>query len=277
MVGAVAGATTLFSLHQYLNSLSAVGPVGMWAKASISLLPELAREAGKRSRSAKPIVHISIGSLRRLAVAPGNPGSGAGAPHCTTSFENAHGTIFRELLYPWHPWGAFHVAIHEAIGKSNDLVFRCTLSGSDTGRSVEIPAWMFDRAACAEARLTAAPYVSASALSALRDLLRHALKDTSASSSVPVSGVSRTSRDQNRREADACQENGMPDQAGGPSPGPPAAARPVRRRSPQGHSGYASMAGTAGGDTGNADRSDGAADPGACRREPGRIAAGGRS
>ena len=124
-------------------------------------------------------------------------GPGEGDPGCTTSFENAHGTVFRELLYRWHPWFARRVAVHEAIGKSNDLVFRCTLSGSDAGRSEEVPAWMFDRAACAEARLTAAPYVSAAALSALRDLLRHALKDTSASSSVPVSGVSRTSRDQN--------------------------------------------------------------------------------
>jgi hypothetical protein len=60
-------------------------------------------------------------------------------------------------LYPWHPWFARRVAVHEAIGKSNDLVFRCTLSGSDAGRSEEVPAWMFDRAACAEARLTAAP------------------------------------------------------------------------------------------------------------------------
>ena len=57
---------------------------------------------------------------------------------------------------------------------------------------------MFDRTACAAAPGGAAychPYVSAAALSALRDLLWHALKDTSASSSVPVSGVSRTSRD----------------------------------------------------------------------------------
>jgi hypothetical protein len=37
------------------------------------------------------------------------------------------------------------VAVHEAIGKSNDLVFRCTLRGSDAGRWVEIPAWMFDQ------------------------------------------------------------------------------------------------------------------------------------
>src|SRR6266436_4622818 len=79
----------------------------------------------------------------------------------------------------------------------------------------------------------------------LRDLLR-ALKDTSASSSALLSGVSRTSRDQNRREAHACQENGTPDEADGQSARPSAAARPVRRRSPQDNSGYASMAGTAG-------------------------------
>ena len=185
--------------------------------------------------------------------------------------------MFRELLYPWHPWFARRVAVHEAIGKSKDLIFRCTLSGADAGRSVEIPAWMFDRTVCAAARLTAAPYVSAAALSALRDLLWRALNDTSASSNVPVSGVSRTSPDQNRREAHACQQNRMPDQAGEPSAGPGATARPVRRRPPQDHSGYASVAGTAGGDTGNTDRTDGAADPGACWREPARIAAGGRS
>ena len=79
---------------------------------------------------------------------------------------------------------------------------------------------MFDRAACGEARLTAAPYVGAAALSALRDLLRRALKHTSASSSAPLSGVSRTSRDQNRRGAHACQDNETPDEADGQSAGP---------------------------------------------------------
>jgi len=200
----------------------------------------------------------------------------ADAPCCTTSFENAHGTIFRELLYPWHPWFAHRVAIHEAIGNSNDLVFHCTLSGSDTGRSVAIPAWMFDRAICAATWLTVTPYVTAAALSALYDLLWCALRDPPALSSEPASGVSRASSDQHRREAHACQQNGMPDQAGEPATGRRAAARSVRR-SPKGHSGYASVAGTAGGDTGNADRSDGAADPKACRCEPPWIGGGGRS
>ena len=194
----------------------------------------------------------------------------------TTAFKNAHGTIFRELLYPWHPRFAHRVAVHEAIGKPNEVVFRCTLSGSDAGRAVEIPAWMFDRTVCAAARLTAAPYVNAAALSALRDLLWHALGDPSAF--IERAGFRRItdfSRPESKRSP-ASQQKGMPDQAGERSAGP-AAARPVWRRSPQSHSGYANVAGTAVGDTGNADRSDGAADPGACRREPVRITAGGRS
>jgi hypothetical protein len=39
-----------------------------------------------------------------------------------------------------------------STGVPNDLVFRCTLSWFWTPSSVEIPAWMFHRAACGEAR-----------------------------------------------------------------------------------------------------------------------------
>jgi len=70
-----------------------------------------------------PLRHISTLPCRNTS------GLDAAGAHCTTSFENAHGTTFRELLYPWHPWFALRVAVHEAIKKSNDLVFRCTLSG----------------------------------------------------------------------------------------------------------------------------------------------------
>ena len=47
IVSAVAGAMALFFPSSILNPLSAVGPVGMWAKASISPLSELAREVGE--------------------------------------------------------------------------------------------------------------------------------------------------------------------------------------------------------------------------------------
>ena len=46
----------------------------------------------------------------------------------TTRFENAHGTVFRELLYHWHPWFGMRVAIHETVDKADGVVFRCTLS-----------------------------------------------------------------------------------------------------------------------------------------------------
>ena len=124
-----------------------------------------------------------------------------GVVHCTTRFKNAHGTVFRELLYHWHPWFGMRVAIHEAVDKADGVVFRCTLSGSAADRWLEVPAWMFDRARCLDpSRLTASPFVSMDALSVLSDLLRQALKPPLSSSNAPHSGASRSSRDQNRGE-----------------------------------------------------------------------------
>jgi hypothetical protein len=94
------------------------------------------------------------------------------------------------------------VAIHEAADKADGVVFRCTLSGSAADRWLEVPAWMFERARCLDPpRLTASPFVSMDALSALSDLLRQVLKPPLSSSNAPHSGASRSSRDQNRGEA----------------------------------------------------------------------------
>ena len=83
------------------------------------------------------------------------------------------------------------VAIHEAVDKADDVVFRCTLSGSAADRWLEVPAWMFDRVRCFDpTRLTASPFVSMDALSALSDLLRQALKPPLPSSNAPHSGAS---------------------------------------------------------------------------------------
>ena len=70
------------------------------------------------------------------------------------------------------------MAIHEAIEKADGVVFRCTLSGSEADRWLEVPAWMFDRAACPDELRPAdrIPFVSVGALSALTDLLQQALK-----------------------------------------------------------------------------------------------------
>ncbi len=129
-------------------------------------------------------------------------GSNALGGDCTTRFKNAHGIVFRELLYHWHPWFGMRVAIHEAVDKADGVVFRCTLSGSAADRWLEVPAWMFERAMCPDPpRLTTSPFVSMDALSALSDLLRQTLKPAPTSSNAPHSGASRSSHDQNRGEA----------------------------------------------------------------------------
>ena len=104
-------------------------------------------------------------------------GSNGVGGDCTTRFKNAHGTVFRELLYRWHPSFGMRVAIHQVVEKADGVVFRCTLSGSAADRWLEVPAWMFDRATCPHPpRLTASPFVSMDALSTLSDLLLQALK-----------------------------------------------------------------------------------------------------
>jgi hypothetical protein len=85
------------------------------------------------------------------------------------------------------------VAIHEAVEKADGVVFRCTLSGSAADRWLEVPARMFDRAACPHPpRLTTSPFVSMDALSMLSDLLRRALKPPLSSSNAPHSGASKS-------------------------------------------------------------------------------------
>ena len=85
---------------------------------------------------------------------------------------NAHGTGQRELLYPWHPWSGRQVHIHEVIEKNYAAVFRCDLFGQASDRWLEIPAWMFDRAASGGWYITPAPHVELAALGALATLLR---------------------------------------------------------------------------------------------------------
>jgi hypothetical protein len=108
---------------------------------------------------------------RRRWLGSSNRAVSVGARCCTTRSKKAHGTVFRELLYHWHPWFGMRVAIHGAVDKADGVVFCCTLSGSGADRWLEVPAWMFDRARCLDSpRLTASPFVSMDALSALQAL-----------------------------------------------------------------------------------------------------------
>src|SRR5260370_22136402 len=99
---------------------------------------------------------------------------------CTTRRRNAHGIAEHELLYPWHPWAGCLVHIHEVVEKAGGEVFRCSLSGQASGRRLEIPAWMFDRAPHAAWRVCAAPYIDISVLTSMATLLQDV---------TPVSGA----------------------------------------------------------------------------------------
>ncbi len=192
-----------------------------------------------------------------------------------TGFENAHGTVFRELLYSWHPWCGLQVAVHEAITRADGIAFRCTLTGSDGDRWLEVPAWMFDRATCPDqARLAAQPSVGLIALSALAELLRPT------SSNALHRGASSSSHEQTRREGHGSdgfsQHEQAPEDVHRRSAQTHAADRAVRRRTVQRPGRHSGVAGLAGSHAGRADQPDGTADPGPCRNVPSRPSDGGR-
>ncbi len=207
-------------------------------------------------------------------------GSNEDGGRCTTRLKNAHGTVFRELLYHWHPWFGMSVAIHEAIDKADGVVFRCTLSGSAADRWLEVPAWMFERAMCPDPpRVTTSPFVSMDALSALSDLLRQTLKPPPSSSNAPYSGASISSHDQNRGEAhDHAKPGATASDAGRTTKASAkrlfSTDRSVRRRNANAD---ARMAGLTGRGAEYADRADGAADPGARSDQQHGLIDGGRS
>jgi hypothetical protein len=55
----------------------------------------------------------------------------------------------------FHPWAGCIVHIHEVLKKLMGDVCRCSHDGSAIGRYLELPMWMFDRAACAAIQIEA--------------------------------------------------------------------------------------------------------------------------
>src|SRR5216683_4982217 len=131
-------------------------------------------------------------------------GSNAVACGCRSRQQNAHVTEERRVLYPWHPWFGLTVHVHEAVERRGTSTFRCSLDGRVTGRWLELPAWMFEPAACVPMRIAPSPQTSATALAALDALLRDAAGTPARPPSlhVPVSGVGRDPCHQNRRATD---------------------------------------------------------------------------
>src|SRR5215468_632099 len=91
---------------------------------------------------------------------------GACAPHCTRRRDNAHKIEELEVLYQWHPWFGRVVHVHEVIEQRASGVLRCSPDGDASRRWLELPQWMFDRAACLAIGMAASPRVDTAAIEA---------------------------------------------------------------------------------------------------------------
>ena len=100
------------------------------------------------------------------------PGSSVAAPDCTTERHNAHKTEVGTVRYAWHPWHDRSVLIHEWFVRGGLAVFRCSLEPAGRlSTTLEIPAWMFERAICCGMRPAERPMVDCAALLRLKALL----------------------------------------------------------------------------------------------------------
>ena len=195
--------------------------------------------------------------------------------YCTTKLENGHGTEFREVLYRWHPWFGLRVAVHEAVSRSDGIVFRCTLTGG--GRRLELPAWMFDRAACRDAfPLATTPHVSVAELSALSDLVRDALRRRTNTSTASPCGASCASRNEDVGEARASQHDETPNEGIERPAQRAATVRPVRREPTAVGRRCTNMVRPSGRGKKRADRPDETTDPGARGSRAAERSSGGR-
>jgi hypothetical protein len=90
----------------------------------------------------------------------------------TSRQRNTHNTESREVLYPWHPWFGRSVTVYEVLTKCGHAVCRCGLEEQRNRRSLEIPTWMFEPAACRQLHVASTPVVGCNGLLELKALLR---------------------------------------------------------------------------------------------------------
>ena len=103
-----------------------------------------------------------------------NPTSNADALSCTTRQSKTHITENREVYYRWHPCFGKRVEIKQGVNKPHGAVFRCVIDAAEFPSTLEIPKWMFDRAACALMVDIVKPNVSVDTLWELQLLLQSA-------------------------------------------------------------------------------------------------------
>ena len=142
-----------------------------------------------------------------LTQMPARSGSGcrsrcADGPHCRRRHHNTHVTERREVLYPWHPWFGMTVHIHQVVEKGRIGTLRCSVNDAASGRWLELPAWMFDRAICLPITLASSPRAHMAALESLRNLLIE-LRQSPPAIAAAGSGAQRNPHHQTRRSADA--------------------------------------------------------------------------
>ena len=121
---------------------------------------------------------------------------------CRRQQHNAHVTERREVLYPWHPWFGMTVHVHQVVERGLTGTLRCSVNGVASGRWLELPAWMFDRAICLPISLASSPRAHLVALGSLLNLLIE-LRHSPPAIAAAGSGAQRNPRHQNRRSADA--------------------------------------------------------------------------
>ncbi|WFU05857.1 hypothetical protein QA648_22110 (plasmid) [Rhizobium sp. CB3171] len=95
--------------------------------------------------------------------------------------------------------------MHEAVSKGTH-VFRCSLSGSSSGRLLEVPSWMFDRSVSGCWRSLPVPHVDLASL----HILARLLKDADVSSQSSVMGAALVSHETSRRDVHASPAHDMP-------------------------------------------------------------------
>ena len=183
-------------------------------------------------------------------------GPDAIAAGCTRRRDNAHKIEELEVLYPWHPWFGWVVHVHEVIENRAGGVLHCSPDGDASRRWLELPQWMFDRAACLAIRMAASPCVDTAALIALKTCLADASGAGLCGgplSNASGSGAGRNSCNQNQGAARATQ---VPPSAQ-PS-GRRQAVRSFRSARREAHDPGVRVATAAGEDPRDGDRADGA-------------------
>ena len=168
------------------------------------------------------------------------------------------------MLYPWHPWAGRAVHVHDVIAKAGWAAFRCSLSGVTSDRRLEVPVWMFDRAACQSWQVGVTPVASVAALRALAALLHDAAGVRDGASQTPDSSATSSSQQAIPGDADATSTSTTTTRVVHP---------PQRRRSGLG----AALADIAGGGAGDADRTDDPPDPRPRRRRAAASPDGGKT